>query len=115
MAYTLSKMYLLLTKYSLCYVPGLYSLCRRDFSLSSNLCLNTIYFSQSFHNTCPDPQSMLCIFFFAISWAALAAYGGSQARGLIGAVASSLRHSHSNTGSEPKYATYTTAHGNADP
>ena len=43
------------------------------------------------------------IFFclFAISWAAPAAYGGAQARGPIGAVANSLRQSHSNTGSEP--------------
>ena len=40
-------------------------------------------------------------FFFAISWAASAAYGGSQARGLIGAVAASLHQSHSNAGSEP--------------
>ena len=47
---------------------------------------------------------------FAISWAAPAAYGGSQARGRIGAVAS-LHHSHSNAG--PTSATYTTAHGNA--
>ena len=39
-------------------------------------------------------------FFFAISWAAPAAYGGSQARGLIRAVAASLRHSHGNAGSE---------------
>ena len=39
---------------------------------------------------------------FAISWAAPAAYGGSQARGLIGAVATSLRQSHSNAGSEPR-------------
>ena len=31
----------------------------------------------------------LCL--FAISWAALTAYGGSQARGLIGAVATGLR------------------------
>ena len=38
---------------------------------------------------------------FAISWATPAAYGGSQARGLIGAVAAGLHHSHSNTGSEP--------------
>ena len=38
----------------------------------------------------------------AISWAALAAYGGSQTRGLIGAVAPSLRQSHSNSGSEPR-------------
>ena len=40
------------------------------------------------------------VFFFAIFWAAPTAYGGSQARGPIGAVASGLRHSHSNTGSE---------------
>ena len=38
----------------------------------------------------------------AISWAAPAAYGGSQARGRIGAVAASLRQSHSNSGSEPR-------------
>ena len=38
---------------------------------------------------------------FAISWAAPAAYGGSQARGPIGAVATSLRQSHSNAGSKP--------------
>ena len=37
---------------------------------------------------------------FAISWAAPAAYGGSQARDRIGAVAASLRQSHSNAGSE---------------
>ena len=53
---------------------------------------------------------LLSFFFFfvvvvvvAISWAAPAAYGGSQARGRgqIGAVATGLRQSHSNTGSEP--------------
>ena len=38
---------------------------------------------------------------FMISWAAPAAYGGSQARGQIGAVATGLRQSHSNAGSEP--------------
>ena len=37
----------------------------------------------------------------AISWAAPAAYGGSQVRGRIGAVATGLRQSHSNAGSEP--------------
>ena len=44
-----------------------------------------------------------CLFFFglfAISWAVPAAYGGSQARGRMGAVAASLHHSHSNVGSE---------------
>ena len=30
------------------------------------------------------------------------AYGGSQARGLIGAAAAGLHHSHSNAGSEPR-------------
>ena len=30
------------------------------------------------------------------------AHGGSQARGLIGAVATGLRQSHSNAGSEPR-------------
>ena len=39
---------------------------------------------------------------FAISWAAPAAYGGSQARGRIRAVATVLRQSHSNLGSEPR-------------
>ena len=41
----------------------------------------------------------LCL--FAISWIAPTAYGGSQARGPIGAVAASLHQSHSNSGSEP--------------
>ena len=41
------------------------------------------------------------LFFFAISWAAPVAYGGSRARGPIRAVAAGLRHSHSNSGSEP--------------
>ena len=36
----------------------------------------------------------------AISWAAPTAYGGSQARGPIGAVATGLHQGHSNTGSE---------------
>ena len=36
----------------------------------------------------------------AFSRAAPAAYGGSQARGLIGAVAAGLRQSHSNVGYE---------------
>ena len=47
-----------------------------------------------------------CLFFVvvvvAISWAAPSAYGGSQARGPIGAGATGLRQSHSNAGSEPR-------------
>ena len=42
-----------------------------------------------------------CCYLFAISWATPTAYAGSQARGLIRAVASGLRQSHSNTGSQP--------------
>ena len=38
---------------------------------------------------------------FVNSWATPPAYGGSQARGLIGTVAASLRQSHSNMESEP--------------
>ena len=42
------------------------------------------------------------VFFFAFSRAAPVAYGGSQARGPIGAVAAGLHLSHSNVGSEPR-------------
>ena len=45
---------------------------------------------------------IIIIIFFAISRAAPVACGGSQARGLIGAVAASLSHSHSNAESEPR-------------
>ena len=48
---------------------------------------------------------------FAFSREAPTAYGGFQARGLIGAVATSLHHSHSNKGSEP--CLQPTSHGNA--
>ena len=40
-------------------------------------------------------------FFFCFFRAAVAAYGSSQATGLIGATAAGLRHSHSNARSEP--------------
>jgi len=57
---------------------------------------------------CPTPCSLppeatnLISFSFLFFRAAPKAYGGSQARGLIGAVAAGLHHSHSNGGSEPK-------------
>ena len=44
---------------------------------------------------------MLTFCLFAFSRTAPVAYGGSQARGLIPAVATGLRQSHSNVGSEP--------------
>ena len=46
------------------------------------------------------PPKMNFFGLFAFSRAAPVAYGGSQARDLIGATADGLRHSHSNTGSE---------------
>ena len=39
---------------------------------------------------------VICLFCFCFSWAAPVAYGGSQARVRIGAVAACLHHSHSN-------------------
>ena len=46
--------------------------------------------------------SIYFLSFLAIFWAASVAYGGSQARGQIRAVAASLRQSNSNTRSEPR-------------
>ena len=43
---------------------------------------------------------ILFICLFAISWAAPEAYGGSQARGLMGATAAGLHQSHSNAASK---------------
>ena len=44
---------------------------------------------------------LFCFFcLFASSRAALTAYAASQARGLVGAIAASLHHSHSNARSE---------------
>ena len=52
-----------------------------------------------------DKSSFFCFFFcflfFVFSRATPMAYGGSQARGPIGAVASGLHHRHSNSGSKP--------------
>ena len=45
--------------------------------------------------------SLKLFFFLSFSRAVPAAYGGSQARGLIGAGATGLRQSHSSTESEP--------------
>ena len=56
---------------------------------------------------------LLSLFFCLLFRASLSAYGSSQARSQIRAAAAGLHHSHSNTGSEPRSVTYTTAHGNA--
>ena len=51
-----------------------------------------------------DKKGEFFFFFclFAMSWATPAAYGGSQPRSLIRAVAASLRQSHSNSGPKPR-------------
>ena len=56
----------------------------------------------NFHRYITKYERLILFFFFAISWAAPAEYGGSQARGQIRAVASGLHQSHSNAGSEPR-------------
>ena len=49
----------------------------------------------------PYKGGIFLFFFFFFFRAVLAAYGGSQSRGQIGAVAASVHHSHSDAGSEP--------------
>ena len=48
--------------------------------------------------------------YFCFVGATLRAYGGSQARGQIGATAANLYHSHSNARSEPRLQPSPTAH-----
>ena len=74
------------------------------------MCVDELYYCEftilslgySFLFVCLFVFCLLSFVVVAISWAAPAAYGGSQARGLIGAVATGLRQSHSNAGSEPR-------------
>ena len=65
------------------------------FQLSSQKSFNEEYIWKPFLFVC------LFICLFAFSRAAPEAYGGPQARGQIGAVATGLRQSHSNVGSKP--------------
>ena len=61
--------------------------------------------------------TIIVFFVFCLFRATPMAYGSSQARGQIGAVAAGLRQSHSNAGSElpsATYTTYTTADSNAE-
>ena len=62
------------------------------------LLINTELLPTNFSSQSPILFIYLFIYFFR---AALVAYGGSQARGPIGATATSLCHSHSNIISEP--------------
>ena len=76
--------------------------------------LNRAMTSETFCCLHYDPYTELSAVFFSFFFffvfvfcfvlffrAASTAYGGSQARGPIGVTADSLRHSHSNAGSEP--------------
>ena len=54
----------------------------------------------------PRTLYLFIYLFIAISWAAPVAYGSSQARGQIRAIAAGLCHSHSHVGSELQSATY---------
>ena len=47
-----------------------------------------------------NSENLFFFFFFCFFRATPAAYGGSQAKGLIEATAAGLHHSHSNTRSE---------------
>ena len=58
-----------------------------------------IHFSYKNLNVCLEMEFFFCL--FAFFGAAPAAYGDSQARDLVRAVAASLHQSHDNTGSKP--------------
>ena len=87
---------------------------------AATLMIYTLIIHTCFNTGCPcisEPVEKLGFFillFYCFFSATLTAYGDSQARVRIRAVAASLRHSHSNTGSDIQAAsmTYTIAHGN---
>ena len=62
--------------------------------------LSGIYSAWCIQSTSNVPEEDF-FFFFLVFRAALAAHGFSQARGRIRAAAADLRHSHSNSRSEP--------------
>ena len=69
---------------------------------TGNICEMSVLSSQNSYKTESALKNKVVLFlflFFAFSRAAPAAYGVSQARALIGAVATGLCQSHSNAGS----------------
>ena len=60
-----------------------------------NSFISVLFLTSMYHFISMYTFFFLCLFVFST------AYGGSQARGLIGAVATGLCQSHNNTGSEP--------------
>ena len=85
---------------SLLLCPFLASLCdgEKAARLHASVGLNTWGSGWGWGSGVQDPFPFFCFFFRATS----VAYGGSQARGHIGAAAASLHHSHGNVGSEPR-------------
>ena len=64
--------------------------------------LSKFWFFQDLCTLYAFPYKFYFYFIFWLFRATLMAYGGSQARSQIGAIATCLCHSHSNTGSEPR-------------
>ena len=85
---------------------NVYTVCDLNGSLSLRQAQCTHLYMTSLHSglcvTCYLAHGLSSFLFsFLLFRVALAAYGSSQARGLIGAAAASLCHNHSNTGSKP--------------
>ena len=80
--------------FCLCF-SGLYLYFTSQFSLPILL----LFFS-AIHPITVHAWISFLFFFVLLFRATLVAYGGTQARALIGAIAASLHHSHSNAGSE---------------
>ena len=96
-----------LTKTQLCWVPNFIYKAASFWYFVTTTQTKTTVFLKSLNKLFPSLQLILeyifcfCFLFFCFSRGALMAYGGSQSRGQIRAVAASLCHSHSNTGLEP--------------
>ena len=67
----------------------------------------------SLHSLQNNIDFILFSLFFVFSRATPMAYGGSQARGLIGIIATDLCQSHRNVGSKPRLRPTPPAQGNA--
>ena len=101
---------MLLTNPGFHWPVGMFSpiLCLSKSKASFRISSYSTFLERLVPNSLPFPFSelllpfLLFFFFFDISWAAPVAYGGSQARGRIGAVTTGLHQSHSNKGSEPR-------------
>ena len=87
-----SNLFFSFLKFSWIIAFRIYSVILLYFSLSGTPIIHIVDF--------PSEIFFCLFFFFAYFRAAPVAYGHSHARGLIGAVAAGLCHSHSNSGSE---------------